>query len=58
MNISMPQQIAQASAAQSVQDVIKDCYHGKKKVKDVQSAIASWKAGSGERLGEDGLYRK
>ncbi|OIJ90389.1 hypothetical protein BIV25_32165 [Streptomyces sp. MUSC 14] len=49
MNISMPQPIAQAAAAQSVEDVIKDCYHGKKKVKDVQEAIAAWKS-SGDRL--------
>ena len=50
MNISMPQAMATASAAQSVEDTIKDCYHGKKKVKDVQAAIASWKSGSGDRL--------
>ncbi|MDQ0751868.1 putative aldouronate transport system substrate-binding protein [Streptomyces africanus] len=50
MNISMPQAMTTAAAAQSVQDVVKDCYHGKKKVKDVQDAIAGWKAGGGDRL--------
>ena len=50
MNISMPQAMATAAAGQAVQDVVKDCYHGKKKVKDVQDAIAGWKAGGGDRL--------
>ncbi|MGP4085039.1 ABC transporter substrate-binding protein [Streptomyces sp. KR55] len=51
MNISMPQAMTTTLAAQSVEDTIKDCYHGKKKVKDVQDAIASWKSsGGGDRL--------
>jgi putative aldouronate transport system substrate-binding protein len=50
MNVSMPQQIATADAAQAVEDTIKDCYHGKKTVADVRSAITSWKAGGGDRL--------
>ncbi|MET8144582.1 hypothetical protein ABZU32_30115 [Sphaerisporangium sp. NPDC005288] len=50
MNISMPQQLASAGAAQAVEDTIKDCYHGKKKPSDVQAAIATWKAGGGDRL--------
>jgi putative aldouronate transport system substrate-binding protein len=50
VNISMSQPMATAAAAQSVEDTIKDCYHGKKKVSDVQSAISSWKASSGDRL--------
>lgn len=50
MNISMPQNIATAAAAQSVYDTIVDCTHGKKKVSDVQAAIASWKSSSGNRL--------
>jgi putative aldouronate transport system substrate-binding protein len=50
MNISMPQSIATADAAQAVEDTIKDCYHGKKKVADVQAAITSWKSTGGDRL--------
>ncbi|WP_051969236.1 type 2 periplasmic-binding domain-containing protein [Kitasatospora azatica] len=51
MNISMPQSIATASAAQAVNDTVIDCIHGKKKVSDVQAAIATWKSsGGGERL--------
>jgi putative aldouronate transport system substrate-binding protein len=50
MNISMPQWAATADAAQAVEDTIKDCYHGKKKVADVQAAIANWKSSGGDRL--------
>lgn len=50
VNISMSQSMSTAAAAQAVEDTIKDCYHGKKKVKDVQAAIASWKSSSGDRL--------
>jgi putative aldouronate transport system substrate-binding protein len=50
MNISMPQSLATADAAQAVEDTVKDCYHGKKKVSDVQAAIATWKSGGGNRL--------
>jgi putative aldouronate transport system substrate-binding protein len=50
MNISMPQWAATADAAQAVEDTIKDCYHGKKKVSDVQAAISSWKSSGGDRL--------
>jgi putative aldouronate transport system substrate-binding protein len=50
MNISMPQWAATADAAQAVEDTIKDCYHGKKKVSDVQAAIAAWKSGGGDRF--------
>ncbi|HTI26714.1 MAG TPA: hypothetical protein VL652_37360, partial [Kutzneria sp.] len=50
MNISMPQWAATADAAQAVEDTVKDCYHGKKKVSDVQAAIASWKSNGGDRL--------
>ncbi|MEV4315050.1 hypothetical protein [Actinocrispum sp. NPDC049592] len=50
MNISMPQSVATADAAQPVEDAIKDCYHGKKKVADVQSAIATWKSSGGDKL--------
>ncbi|MFE9428727.1 ABC transporter substrate-binding protein [Kitasatospora sp. NPDC006697] len=50
MNFTMPQAISAAAAAQSVNDTIKDCYHGKKKVSDVQDAIASWRNGPGARL--------
>ncbi|MCU7827214.1 ABC transporter substrate-binding protein [Kitasatospora sp. DSM 101779] len=50
MNFSMPQAIASAQAAQSVNDTLKDCYHGKKKVSDVQDAIAGWRNGPGQRL--------
>ena len=52
MNISMPQAISTADAAQAVEDVIKDCYHGKKKVSDVQAAIATWKSSGGNRLAQ------
>ncbi|MEV6740879.1 hypothetical protein AB0N14_29675 [Streptomyces sp. NPDC051104] len=50
MNIAMPQAMSTAGAAQSVNDVVRGCYFGKKKVKDVQEAIASWKSSSGDRL--------
>jgi len=50
MNISMPQWASTALAAQPVEDTIKDCYHGKKKVADVRAAIASWKSSGGDRL--------
>ncbi|WP_133260155.1 Tat pathway signal sequence domain protein [Streptacidiphilus pinicola] len=51
MNITMPQEMATANAAQAVEDTIKDCYHGKKKVSDVQAAIATWKTnGGGDRF--------
>jgi putative aldouronate transport system substrate-binding protein len=50
MNISMPQSVATADAAQAVEDTVKDCYHGKKKVSDVQAAIATWKSSGGNRL--------
>ncbi|GAB3891153.1 hypothetical protein GCM10029964_063860 [Kibdelosporangium lantanae] len=50
MNISMPQSLATADAAQSVEDSIKDCYHGRKKVADVKAAIDGWKASGGDRL--------
>ncbi|GLX10934.1 sugar ABC transporter substrate-binding protein [Microbispora sp. NBRC 16548] len=50
MNISTPQSLSAALAAQPVEDAIKDCYHGKKKVSEVQAAVATWKAGGGDRL--------
>jgi putative aldouronate transport system substrate-binding protein len=50
MNFTMPQAMAMADAAQAVEDTIKDCYHGKKKVSDVQEAIAGWRSGPGGRL--------
>ncbi|WP_285732498.1 Tat pathway signal sequence domain protein [Kitasatospora phosalacinea] len=50
MNLSMPQQIASADSGQAVEDTIKDCYHGKKKVSDVQAAISTWKSNGGDRL--------
>ncbi|MEU9044829.1 MULTISPECIES: Tat pathway signal sequence domain protein [unclassified Kitasatospora] len=50
MNYSMPQDIATAEAAQAVNDTIIDCYHGKKKVSDVQAAVSTWKSGQGARL--------
>jgi putative aldouronate transport system substrate-binding protein len=50
MNISLPTSLATADAAQSVEDTITDCYHGKQKVSDVQAAISSWKSSSGNRL--------
>ncbi|MFF4378519.1 ABC transporter substrate-binding protein [Kitasatospora sp. NPDC001547] len=50
MNFSMPQAIASASAAQGVNDTLKDCYHGKKKVSELQDAISSWRSGPGQRL--------
>jgi putative aldouronate transport system substrate-binding protein len=49
MNFSMSQSLATADAAQAVEDTIKDCYHGRKKVADVQAAIDTWKP-SGARL--------
>jgi putative aldouronate transport system substrate-binding protein len=51
MNINLPRALATADAAQAVEDTIKDCYHGKKKVADVKVAIATWKSsGGGDRL--------
>ncbi|WP_434443182.1 ABC transporter substrate-binding protein [Lentzea sp. E54] len=51
MNVSMPQAQATAEAAQAVQDTVKDCYRGKKKVQDVKDAVATWKtSGGGDRL--------
>ncbi|MFD7902393.1 ABC transporter substrate-binding protein [Kitasatospora sp. NPDC059747] len=50
VNYSMPQAIAAAEAAQSVNDTVKDCYRGKKKVSDVQDVVASWRSGPGDRL--------
>lgn len=50
MNISMPQSLAVADAGQAVEDTVKDCYHGKKKVSDVRAAIATWKSNGGDRL--------
>ncbi|BFV55660.1 extracellular solute-binding protein [Kitasatospora sp. CMC57] len=50
MNLSMPQAMSTALAAKGVEDAVKDCYHGKKKVSEVQEAIAGWKAGGGDRL--------
>ncbi|GGN07987.1 lipoprotein [Lentzea pudingi] len=51
MNISMPQAQATADAGQQVEDAIKDCYHGKKKVAEVREAVASWKtSGGGDKL--------
>jgi putative aldouronate transport system substrate-binding protein len=50
VNISLSQSMATAAAAQSVEDTIRDCTHGKKKVSDVQAAIAGWKSSSGDRL--------
>ncbi|RAS66974.1 carbohydrate ABC transporter substrate-binding protein (CUT1 family) [Lentzea atacamensis] len=51
MNISMPQAQATADAAQSVEDTMKDCIHGKKKVSDVRDAVAAWKtSGGGDKL--------
>ncbi|MEU9918812.1 Tat pathway signal sequence domain protein [Streptomyces sp. NPDC051001] len=49
MNIALPASLATADAAQSVEDTIKDCCHGKQKVSDVQAAISAWKS-SGDRL--------
>jgi putative aldouronate transport system substrate-binding protein len=49
MNISMPQAIATADAGQSVEDTIKDCYHGKKKVSDVKDAVQSWRSSGGDK---------
>lgn len=50
MNVSMPQAMATVDAAQAVEDSIKDCYHGKKKVSEVQEAIKTWQSGGGDRL--------
>ncbi|MGW6935986.1 hypothetical protein ACWGE0_38425 [Lentzea sp. NPDC054927] len=51
MNISMPQAQATADAGQQVEDAMKDCYHGKKKVSEVKDAVASWKSsGGGDKL--------
>ncbi|XVS61555.1 hypothetical protein ACQPYE_25035 [Actinosynnema sp. CA-299493] len=51
MNISLPRSMATADAAQAVEDAIKDCYHGKKKVAEVKEAIATWKSsGGGDKL--------
>ncbi|NUO41075.1 MAG: Tat pathway signal sequence domain protein [Streptomyces sp.] len=49
MNISLPASLATADAAQSVEDAITDCCHGKQTVSDVQAAISAWKS-SGNRL--------
>ncbi|MER5436947.1 Tat pathway signal sequence domain protein, partial [Streptomyces sp. NPDC002588] len=50
MNITVPKRFATADTAQAVEDAIKDCYHGIKKVSDVQAAIASWKSSGGDQL--------
>jgi putative aldouronate transport system substrate-binding protein len=50
MNITVPQRYATADAAQAVEDAIKDCYHGIKKVSDVQAAIATWKSSGGDQV--------
>jgi putative aldouronate transport system substrate-binding protein len=50
MNISLPRSLATADAAQAVEDTVKDCYHGKKKVSDVEAAIATWKSSGGTKL--------
>ncbi|MFC1402980.1 MULTISPECIES: hypothetical protein [Streptacidiphilus] len=50
MNITVPQRFATADAAQAVEDTIKDCYHGIKKVSDVQAAISAWKSSGGTQL--------
>jgi putative aldouronate transport system substrate-binding protein len=51
MNITMPQAQATADAAQQVEDAMKDCIHGKKKVADVKDAVSAWKtSGGGDKL--------
>jgi putative aldouronate transport system substrate-binding protein len=50
MNIGMPQAMASVDAAQAIEDTIKDCIHGKKKVADVRAAVAGWKSSGGDRL--------
>ncbi|MER7581162.1 Tat pathway signal sequence domain protein [Kitasatospora sp. NPDC097691] len=50
MNYTMPQAIATAEAAQSVNDIVRDCYRGKKKLSELQDVIASWRNGPGDRL--------
>jgi putative aldouronate transport system substrate-binding protein len=50
MNITVPQRFATADAAQAVEDTIKDCYHGIKKVSDVQAAVSAWKSSGGTQL--------
>jgi putative aldouronate transport system substrate-binding protein len=51
MNISLPRSMATADAAQAVEDAIKDCYHGKKKVSEVKEAITTWKSsGGGDKM--------
>ncbi|MFF4119038.1 Tat pathway signal sequence domain protein [Streptomyces sp. NPDC001714] len=50
MNITVPKRFATADTAQAVEDAVKDCYHGIKKVSDVQAAIASWKSSGGDQL--------
>ncbi len=50
MNITVPTRFATADAAQAVEDTIKDCYHGIKKVSDVQAAVSSWKSSGGTQL--------
>ncbi|WP_152626923.1 ABC transporter substrate-binding protein [Streptacidiphilus carbonis] len=50
MNVTVPTRFAVADAAQAVEDTIKDCYHGIKKVSDVQAAISSWKSSGGTQL--------
>ncbi|GAA3487826.1 Tat pathway signal sequence domain protein [Streptomyces cremeus] len=52
MNISLPQAMATAEAAQPVADTIKDCSHGKKTVSEVRTVVDSWKSGQGKRLKE------
>lgn len=50
VNITLPRSLSTADAAQSVEDMIKDCYHGKKTVADVKATIATWKSSGGDRL--------
>ncbi|MET8212433.1 Tat pathway signal sequence domain protein [Streptomyces sp. NPDC005373] len=50
MNITVPKRFAVADAGQAVEDAIKDCYHGIKKVSDVQAAISSWKSSGGTQM--------
>ncbi|WP_182876428.1 extracellular solute-binding protein [Microbispora sp. H10670] len=47
MNISLPRSLSAASAAQAVEDAVKDCYHGRTKVSEVQAAVSTWKTGGG-----------
>ena len=50
MNFSLPPVTGRRRRRAEVDDTIKDCYHGKKKVSDVQAAIATWKSSGGDRL--------